>query len=542
MFATGHFFGPASPNQIEPSPYSTGTSTVVDGSGIRTGSITTANMTAGTINGDRITANTLDASKIAASSVLSNTITVDGTSLGSTTSNAAIGAQNPATRINNNTTLINPGQILIAGSTTLDSWRDVTEIRGGAIKANTVTAEKLIISSQASNLVVNSDFQNVNPITFQLGGRSMGQTPGLGYHYPFYAIPGSKACYMEWSGSNWGPGHYADITVQAPNIDGNPVHILLAQGGDVNGWTFEVSVSVSCHRCHAELYAIFTNGLNYLGQINCTPNNLSDGMNGSNLLKPPWRMRGTGVAPPGTTHAYIIMRQIFTGEGASPYTFFSGLHFGVCNDVNYITPWSPRSATEIHGSQITTGTLNANRIRANTIDSTQLRTDVAVITQTAQIANLVVATAHIQDLSVGTLKIANSAISGGSAAAYNVGPNGYIELYYNVRPGAILLLTAGAHNHAESNVDTPGAQSRIRAYTLTSNYHGDIVTFYAYNFVQWSTPNGLPGGYYWVTSPSSFSMQRVWGPGLAVAVQQFYMYNRTGNNAEMFISILETVK
>jgi hypothetical protein len=54
----------------------------------------------------------------------------------------------PAARINQASTKINPGQILIQGSTSLDAWRDQTEIRGGAIKANSIGAEKLNIASR----------------------------------------------------------------------------------------------------------------------------------------------------------------------------------------------------------------------------------------------------------------------------------------------------------------------------------------------------------------------------------------------------------
>lgn len=63
------------------------------------------------------------------------------------------GSANPAARINlpANTTLINPGKILVAGSTTLSSWRggpDLTEINGGSIAANTISANKLTIGNR----------------------------------------------------------------------------------------------------------------------------------------------------------------------------------------------------------------------------------------------------------------------------------------------------------------------------------------------------------------------------------------------------------
>ncbi|MFN3776440.1 hypothetical protein [Sphingomonas parapaucimobilis] len=60
-------------------------------------------------------------------------------------------ANDPATRVNEQATLINPGRIQIQGSSTLSSWKngnDSTEIRGGAIATNTVTANKLTIGNR----------------------------------------------------------------------------------------------------------------------------------------------------------------------------------------------------------------------------------------------------------------------------------------------------------------------------------------------------------------------------------------------------------
>lgn len=67
-------------------------------------------------------------------------------------------ANNPASRINEADTTIDPGKILIQGATTLDAWRDQTEIRGGAIKANTIGAEKLTLNTRGIN-AVNIEFR-----------------------------------------------------------------------------------------------------------------------------------------------------------------------------------------------------------------------------------------------------------------------------------------------------------------------------------------------------------------------------------------------
>jgi hypothetical protein len=65
-------------------------------------------------------------------------------------------ANDPAPRINANTTQIDPGRILISGSTTLANWRaggDYTQINGGALAANSVTANKLTVGNRGINVV-----------------------------------------------------------------------------------------------------------------------------------------------------------------------------------------------------------------------------------------------------------------------------------------------------------------------------------------------------------------------------------------------------
>lgn len=81
-----------------------------------------------------------------------------GTNVGGTPAATVEGrANNPAARINEATTNINPGRILIQGATTLDSWRDQTEIRGGAIKTNSIGAERLTLNSRGMNFI-NTEF------------------------------------------------------------------------------------------------------------------------------------------------------------------------------------------------------------------------------------------------------------------------------------------------------------------------------------------------------------------------------------------------
>ncbi|MGN6819298.1 MAG: hypothetical protein ACTHJR_11580, partial [Sphingomonas sp.] len=104
------------------------------------------------------------------------TANIGGTAAATVVSNAALGAQDPGTRINAAATLINPGKILISGASTLASWQnggDNTKIEGGAIAANTITANKLTIGNRNVNVI---------DITFSTNGTTLSWTSGyVGY-------------------------------------------------------------------------------------------------------------------------------------------------------------------------------------------------------------------------------------------------------------------------------------------------------------------------------------------------------------------------
>ena len=139
---------------------------------IADGAITSAKVTTGTLLTasaqiqDAIVTNAkivdLDASKITASTVLAGSILVGTTALSAVVTQAA----DPAAKVNTGLTQIDPGKILISGSTTLSSWRngtDSTKIEGGNIAANTISANKLSIGSR--NITVSQiQFEANSPV------------------------------------------------------------------------------------------------------------------------------------------------------------------------------------------------------------------------------------------------------------------------------------------------------------------------------------------------------------------------------------------
>jgi hypothetical protein len=133
------------------------------------GEITAEKIAAGTITADKLFGD-LTGNLFSPSTSLPAAITVGstGVNIGTIESRAA----NPAARINANSTLIEPGKIQISGSTTLSNWRaggDNTQINGGAIAANTITANKITIGNRGIHLA-GCDFSvNGNTLTWSAG-------------------------------------------------------------------------------------------------------------------------------------------------------------------------------------------------------------------------------------------------------------------------------------------------------------------------------------------------------------------------------------
>jgi predicted phage tail protein len=117
----------------------------LNGVEITDNSVSAEKIIAGSITADRIRANSITGDLIQTSTALPGTITVGntGVKIGSLT--------DPAGLINAGTTQIDPGKIIIAGSTTLANWRngaDITKIEGGNIATNTIQANSLVIGAR----------------------------------------------------------------------------------------------------------------------------------------------------------------------------------------------------------------------------------------------------------------------------------------------------------------------------------------------------------------------------------------------------------
>ncbi len=129
---------------------------------IQAGAISATEIAAGAITTDKLGALSVTAGKIAAGTITTDKLSVTGAlpvgltiGVGSATlGDISSYALDPAARINGGTTLVGPGFIRIQGGTTLDAWRDGTEIAGGAIKANTIDTTKLTVGNRQLDVAV----------------------------------------------------------------------------------------------------------------------------------------------------------------------------------------------------------------------------------------------------------------------------------------------------------------------------------------------------------------------------------------------------
>ena len=199
-------------------------STIIDGSGIKTNSVTANQLAAGSVVAGKIAAGAVVADSIQGgvitgdkfntSTSLPGSITVGstGVSIGTVQNQAA----NPASTINSGSTQITPGKILIQGSTTLDSWRDGTEINGGSIKTNTISAEKLNVA-QRGIMTQALDFSaNIAGTTLSTGGGYIGYVDNNGNPQSVFIPPSSwsTGSYLYWqlgSGTLTMSSNYADM-------------------------------------------------------------------------------------------------------------------------------------------------------------------------------------------------------------------------------------------------------------------------------------------------------------------------------------------
>jgi predicted phage tail protein len=244
-------------------------------------------------------------------------------------------------------------------------------VNADKIAAGAVTSAKLTVSA-ARNVVYNSDFlamdANSVPLNWTDGGNDTGLTPArystdLG-GFSTYAPVGMKG-FIVWFPS----GAPANGTVTY--IHSRPP-TLTTWYTCVPGQRYEFSVYLSVARCtaYARLYFFDAAGA-YITNFTGNPVTAWAGANASLAAFP--RSSGFGIAPANAVRMTIYILSIYDGNPVSPYTLFSGAYIGeALPNQTELSPYGVAASTIIHGDQMQTGTLNANRIVTNSITAVQL--------------------------------------------------------------------------------------------------------------------------------------------------------------------------
>jgi predicted phage tail protein len=209
---------------------------------VTTGELITlsAQIKSATINNAHIIS--LDAGKITANTALLGSVTVSGTALSTVVTNAATGAQDPATRINAAVTKIDPGKVVISGASTLADWRgvsDTTTINGGKIEAQSIKTTSMVVGGFMANMVPNGDFEE------GIVGWKILETAGsgIGFYSEAGGYSGGYKVVLNKAGGTGSTG-VAISTVGFIPVEGGEQYELAGYaytpGGSVNGFYFRV--------------------------------------------------------------------------------------------------------------------------------------------------------------------------------------------------------------------------------------------------------------------------------------------------------------
>ena len=188
--------------------------------------VTTTELAAGAVVADTIQSGTITGDKFNTGTSLPGTITVGstGVSIGTIQSQA----NDPAARVNANSTLITPGRIQIQGGTSLDSWRDGTDINGGSIKTNSIQARSLVLAMRNVQSINNTfrAYPDTNVVGWTGGGivyqNDSGTTTGVGLSSGSVTYAGTTIFIY------WASGASALSTTTSQSVANGPNNVIMA--------------------------------------------------------------------------------------------------------------------------------------------------------------------------------------------------------------------------------------------------------------------------------------------------------------------------
>ncbi|WP_447910578.1 hypothetical protein [Brevundimonas bullata] len=193
---------------------------------IGAGQVTTTELAAGAVTADKVQAGSITGDRISTSTSLPGTITVGstGVSIGTIQSQA----DDPAARVNANSTLITPGRIQIQGGTSLDNWRDGTDINGGSVKTGSIQARSLVLAMRNVQSINNTfrAYPDTNVVGWTGGGivyqNDSGTTTGVGLSSGSVTYAGTTI-FIYWSS-----GASALSTTTSQSVANGPNNVIMA--------------------------------------------------------------------------------------------------------------------------------------------------------------------------------------------------------------------------------------------------------------------------------------------------------------------------
>lgn len=308
----------------------------------------------------------LSAAKLTAGTALAGTITVSGTAL----SVIKTVTDDPAVKVNSAATKIDPGKVTISGTTTLGDWRgtgDQTKIEGGAIRANSISVDKLTVGV-SGNLLVNTEF------THGLLGYSLSTSGVLGS----VSAMGINPAGSSWAGLSYpvlklnrvgssSSSGYSQICLAPPTTSGNQV----ATGYPIIGGDFfEFSAKLSLHRAKAELVLSWYTETNVFISNSIVWTDTTQ-TQGSATNPEAWGRKG-GIAQAPATAAYVRVYIKLTGQysGVDCFIFVHRPYLAITNGLSAtLRDWDRGGQTVIDGSAIKTESIVARHIATGALSA-----------------------------------------------------------------------------------------------------------------------------------------------------------------------------
>lgn len=420
-----------------------------------------------------------------------------------------------------------PG-ITIIGGGNITTNSIVTEhmsantINGDRITGNTLNANKIL----AGSILTASVTVGVGGSGGDPGGDPLGTVVARAFDpaariNSFTSLIGPGKILISGSTvlSSWQQGtdatKIAGGAISANTIDANKIKIGV-RGVEIIGLQFQAERNSSNALTGGVLFSAGTITWN---EDNGSPASVSIGASGF-VMFPGYVIywtKGENVLRLASSPASVL------GGGADNIILMTYLGGGSLN-VNY-------GGTIIDGTQISTGTVHANRIEAGTITATQV----------LQSQALIVNTAMIQDATIGTLKVLDGSMSDVYAASGNIVNGDAIQvgpLTNSFAAGRRFTVSGGIQDNVTPvRTSAAGFNAQLRFFIIQVFINGTWTNIEV--FLNWDTIIQFLSGIYYLRTPGGSVVYSYESPGSDDNLY-FRILNQSGISFYAWITVLES--